>query len=110
MSPTAVGNRTLPCGPPRNPLRVMFRAAGACEQPVRSGAHGFRPPRLRSLLSPRKFCRVSRPEKLSLVFLTVTFAALFERFSAFSDKEINHTQGRDRIGPPPAKQHVRSQS
>ena len=58
MSPTAVGNRTLPRGPPRNPLRVMFRAVGACEQHVRSGARGFPSHRLRSLLSIRKFCRL----------------------------------------------------
>ena len=58
MSPTAVGNRTLPRGPPRNPLRVMFRAVGACEQPVRSGAHGLRSHRPRSLLSVRKACRI----------------------------------------------------
>ena len=58
MSPTTVGNRTLPRRPHRNPLRVMFRAVGACEQPARSGAHGFRSHRLRSLLSVRKFCRI----------------------------------------------------
>jgi hypothetical protein len=62
MSPTAVGNRTLPREPPRNPLRVMFRTVGACEQPVRSGAHGFRSHRLRSLLSLEKLRNwVSRP-------------------------------------------------
>ena len=58
MSPTAVGNRTLPRGPPRNPLKVMFRAVGACEQPVRSGARGLWSHRLRSLLSVRNFCRI----------------------------------------------------
>ena len=36
---------------PRNPLRVMFHAVGACDQPVHSGAHGLRSHRLRSLLS-----------------------------------------------------------
>ncbi len=36
----------------------MLRAFGACEQPVRSGAHGLRSHRLRSLLSSRKFCRI----------------------------------------------------
>jgi hypothetical protein len=50
MSPTAVGNRTLPRRPPRNPLTVMFRAVGACKQPVRSSAHRFRAHRFRSLL------------------------------------------------------------
>jgi hypothetical protein len=54
MSPTAVAiGRSL--GPARNPLWVMFRAAGACEHPVRSSARGFRPHRLRSLLSVGSF-------------------------------------------------------
>jgi hypothetical protein len=30
----------------------------ACEQPARSGAHGFRSHRPRSLLTLRKFCRI----------------------------------------------------
>jgi hypothetical protein len=34
---------------------VMFRAVGACEQPVRSGAHGLRSHRLCSVLSLRSF-------------------------------------------------------
>jgi hypothetical protein len=38
-------------------MGVMFRAVGACEQSLRSGAHGLRSHRLRSLLSIRKFCR-----------------------------------------------------
>jgi hypothetical protein len=51
MSPTAVGNRTLP---PRNPRRAMFRAVGACnlyaQVPTASGltalAHCSRSARL----------------------------------------------------------------
>jgi hypothetical protein len=59
MSPTALGNRTLPPGPPRNPLRVMFCIVGPCEQPIRSGAHGCRSHRLGALLSARNFCQIS---------------------------------------------------
>jgi hypothetical protein len=59
MSITAVGNRTLPRGPPRNPLGVIFWTVGACEQPVRSGAHGLRSHRFRLRVSVRKFCPIS---------------------------------------------------
>jgi len=58
MSLTAVGNGTLFRRPPRNSLSVMLCAVGACEQPVRSDAHGLRSHRLRSLLSVSKFCRM----------------------------------------------------
>jgi hypothetical protein len=37
---------------------VMIRVIDACEQPARSGAHGFRSHRPRSLLTLRKFCRI----------------------------------------------------
>jgi hypothetical protein len=46
----------------------MIRVIDACEQPARSGAHGFRSHRPRSLLTLRKFCRirVNRGEQLAL--------------------------------------------
>jgi hypothetical protein len=37
---------------------VMIGMIDACEQPARSGAHGFRSHRSRSLLTLRKFCRI----------------------------------------------------
>jgi len=37
---------------------VMIRVIDACEQPARSGAHGFRSHRPGSLLTLRKFCRI----------------------------------------------------
>ena len=37
---------------------VMIRVIYACEQPARSGAHGFRSHRPGSLLTLRKFCRI----------------------------------------------------
>jgi hypothetical protein len=37
---------------------VMIRVIDACEQPARSGTHGFRSHRPRSLLTLRKFCRI----------------------------------------------------
>jgi hypothetical protein len=57
MSPTALGNGTLPRGPLRIP-KVMIPATRAFQQPARSGAHGFRSHRLRSSLMVCKYCRI----------------------------------------------------
>jgi hypothetical protein len=47
---------------------VMIRVIDACEQPARSGAHGFRSHRPGSLLTLRKFCRI-RAISFNVAFL-----------------------------------------
>jgi hypothetical protein len=84
MSPTASGNKTVARRPPRNPLGVMFRAVGACKQPVRSSARGFRSHRLRSLLSLESFVG------LGLIALAIGFAS----FQAEAGEILARVQSR----------------